>query len=191
MRYKTERFELKSHPIALVSGYERNTRHPKTSNAGFFLDGAKKKKPSFSSSSAANQYAAHEEDQTFAPVGRSNPFYAGDLPSRGKSIPKPEFQHFRRVLSGWVSGGRCEEYKIRTTTTGRTHWHGAVRTVNMKLLGNGGKCVWSGALVSYVAFGVVLLTVIGQGSAFYTVKHVVTERISNQTEFVSNVLSDE
>lgn len=61
----------------------------------------------------------------------------------------------------------------------------------MKLLGNGGKCVWSGALVSYVAFGVVLLTVIGQGSAFYTVKHVVTERISNQTEFVSNVLSDE
>uniref|UniRef100_A0A182Q086 Uncharacterized protein n=1 Tax=Anopheles farauti TaxID=69004 RepID=A0A182Q086_9DIPT len=53
-----------------------------------------------------------------------------------------------------------------------------------------GKCVGTSVIVSVVLFG-VLLAQIGSSSAFYTVKHVVTERISNKTEFVSNVLSDE
>ncbi|XP_053670965.1 uncharacterized protein LOC128721255 [Anopheles nili] len=55
----------------------------------------------------------------------------------------------------------------------------------MELLGSG-KCVGIGLLL--VGF---LLAQIGSGSAFLTVNHVVTERISNQTDFVNNVLSDE
>uniref|UniRef100_A0AAG5D013 Uncharacterized protein n=1 Tax=Anopheles atroparvus TaxID=41427 RepID=A0AAG5D013_ANOAO len=53
-----------------------------------------------------------------------------------------------------------------------------------------GKCFGTGALLGVVLFG-VLLTQIGPGDAFLTVKHVVTERIANQTDFVNNVLSDE
>ncbi|XP_050071448.1 uncharacterized protein LOC126559344 [Anopheles maculipalpis] len=60
----------------------------------------------------------------------------------------------------------------------------------MKLLGSGGKCVDAGVVIGCVLFG-VLLSQLGPCSAFLTVKHVVTERISNQTEFVNNVLSDE
>ncbi|XP_052890630.1 uncharacterized protein LOC128298868 [Anopheles moucheti] len=58
----------------------------------------------------------------------------------------------------------------------------------MKL--HGGKCVDTGAVIGLVLVG-VLLAQLEPCSAFYTVKQVVTERISNQTEFVNNVLSDE
>uniref|UniRef100_A0A182NRF9 Uncharacterized protein n=1 Tax=Anopheles dirus TaxID=7168 RepID=A0A182NRF9_9DIPT len=53
-----------------------------------------------------------------------------------------------------------------------------------------GKRVGTGVIASVVLLG-VLLAQIETGAAFYSVKHVVTERISNKTEFVGNVLSDE
>ncbi|XP_035893054.1 uncharacterized protein LOC118503646 [Anopheles stephensi] len=56
----------------------------------------------------------------------------------------------------------------------------------MKFLGS----AETSAVISLVLFG-VLLSQLGPCSAFLTVQHVITERISNQTEFVSNVLSDE
>ncbi|XP_049283014.1 uncharacterized protein LOC125763690 [Anopheles funestus] len=58
----------------------------------------------------------------------------------------------------------------------------------MKLLG--GKCVGIGAVIGFVLVS-VFLSQPESCSAFYTVKHVVTERISNQTDFVNSVLSDE
>uniref|UniRef100_A0A182MED0 Uncharacterized protein n=1 Tax=Anopheles culicifacies TaxID=139723 RepID=A0A182MED0_9DIPT len=59
----------------------------------------------------------------------------------------------------------------------------------MKLLCSG-KCAGTGAVIGLVLVG-VFLSQLEPCSAFYSVKTVVSERISNQTEFVNNVLSDE
>ncbi|XP_058117253.1 uncharacterized protein LOC131288992 [Anopheles ziemanni] len=59
----------------------------------------------------------------------------------------------------------------------------------MQLAGSG-KCFGTGAVFGVVLFGLVLAQV-GSGDAFLSFRHVVTERIANQTDFVNSVLSDE
>lgn len=55
----------------------------------------------------------------------------------------------------------------------------------------GEKCLGTGAVLGVILVGLLLTQRFPAADAFLSYSHYVTERISNRTEFVNQVLSDE